>query len=59
LHKQVAYYDKPAFRFVQEPNQTTVWVCPDKFWAVSEHIRQRVIIEEAQTLALERHILPK
>jgi hypothetical protein len=59
LHKSVAYYDQPAFKFLQEPNQTTVWVCPDKFKEVSEHIRQRVVIEEAQTLALERFILTR
>lgn len=58
LHKRVAYYDQPAFKFLQEPGQTTVWVCPIKFYQTTEHIRQRVVIEEAQTLALERHILP-
>lgn len=59
LHKSVAYYDQPAFKFLQEPDQPTVWVCPDKFKQVSEHIRQRVVIEEAQTLALERFILTR
>lgn len=59
LHKRVAYYDQPAFKFLQEPDQTTVYVSPEKFWQVTEHIRQRVIIEEAQTLALERLLLPK
>jgi hypothetical protein len=59
LHKRVAFYDQPAFKFLQEPDQTTVYVSPEKFWQVSEHIRQRVIIEEAQTLALERELLPK
>jgi hypothetical protein len=58
LHKSVAYYDQPAFKFLQEPDQTTVWVCPDKFWNTTDHIRERVIIEEAQALALERFILP-
>lgn len=59
LHKLVAFYDQPAFKFLQEPDQTTVWVCPEKFKATTEHIRQRVIIEEAQTLALEREIIPQ
>lgn len=58
LHKSVAFYDQPAFKFLQTPEQTTVWVCPDKFWEVDEHIRQRVVIEEAETLALERFLLP-
>lgn len=58
LHNLVAYYDQPAFKFLQEPDQTTVWVCPDKFKNATEHIRQRVVIEEAQALALERDILP-
>ncbi len=58
LHKSCAFYDQPAFKFIQEPDQTTVWVCPDKFKATTEHIRQRVVIEEAETLALERFILP-
>jgi len=58
LHKSVAYYDQPAFKFLQEPNQTTVWVDPIKFNSVTEHIRQRVVIEEAETLALERFIIP-
>lgn len=58
LHELVAYYDHPAFKFLQEPDQTTVWVCPEKFKNTTEHIRQRVVIEEAQTLALERFILP-
>jgi len=57
LHEAVKYYDVPAFKFLQEPAQTTVWVDPEKFNSVSEHIRQRVVIEEAQTLALERFIL--
>lgn len=48
---------QPAFKFLQEPNQTTVWVCPNKFKEVDEYIRRRVVIEEAQTLALERDIL--
>lgn len=59
LHQLVAYYEHPAFKFLQEPDQTTVYVCPEKFKNVTEHIRQRVVIEEAQTLALERFILPK
>jgi len=59
LHQAVAYYDQPAFKFLQEPDQTTVWVDPVKFHQVDEHIRQRIVIEEAQTLALERFILPK
>lgn len=58
LHKSVAYYEVPAFKYLQEPEQTTVWVCPEKFKQVTEHIRQRVVIEEAQALALERFILP-
>lgn len=57
LHQAVAYYDQPAFKFLQEPDQTTVWVDPVKFYQVDEHIRHRVVIEEAQTLALERFIL--
>lgn len=59
LHKSVAHpdYGHPAFKFLQEPNQTTVWVCPDKFKNTTEHIRQRVVIEEAQALALERDLL--
>lgn len=59
LHEAVKFYDVPAFKFLQEPDQTTVWVCPEKFKSTTEHIRQRVVIEEAQTLALERFILPK
>ena len=58
LHRAVAFYDQPAFKFLQDPRQTTVWVDPVKFYSVDEHIRQRVVIEEAQTLALERFILP-
>lgn len=54
LHKSVAFYDQPAFKFLQDPEQTTVWVCPNKFANTTEHIRQRVVIEEAQTLAIER-----
>lgn len=57
LHESVKFYDVPAFKFLQEPDQTTVWVCPEKFKSTTEHIRQRVVIEEAQTLALERFIL--
>lgn len=59
LHKLVAHpdYGHPAFKFLQEPDQTTVWVCPEKFKNTTEHIRQRVIIEEAQALALERDLL--
>lgn len=59
LHESCKYYDHPAFKFLQEPDQTTVWVCPEKFKETTEHIRQRVVIEEAETLALERFILPK
>lgn len=59
LHEAVKFYDKPAFKFLQEPDQTTVWVCPEKFRNATEHIRERVVIEEAETLALERFILPK
>lgn len=60
LHESCAdpLLGKPAFKFLQEPNQTSVWVCPEKFKTVTEHIRRRVVIEEAQTLALERDILP-
>ena len=58
LHESVAFYDFPAFKFLQEPDQTTVYVCPEKFKTVTEHVRQRVVIEEAETLALERWILP-
>jgi hypothetical protein len=61
LHQSVAHpdYGHPAFKFLQEPGQTTVWVCPEKFKNTTEHIRQRVVIEEAQTLAMERFLLPK
>lgn len=48
---------QPAFKFLQEPNQTTVWVCPEKFKNTTEYIRKRVVIEEARTLALERDII--
>lgn len=48
---------QPAFKFLQEPNQTTVWVCPEKFKNCDEYIRHRVVIEEARTLALERDVL--
>ena len=60
LHKAVIDPElgQPAFKFLQEPNQTTVFVCPKKFDEVSEYIRRRVVIEEAQALALERDILP-
>lgn len=58
LHEQVKHLDKPAFKYLQEPNQTTVWVCPSKFASCSEEIRRYVIIEEAQTLALERLLIP-
>lgn len=61
LHLAVSHpdYGQPAFKFLQEPDQTTVWVCPEKFKNTTEHIRQRVVIEEAQTLAMERFLLPK
>jgi hypothetical protein len=59
LHKSVAHpdYGHPAFKFLQEPDQTTVWVSPEKFKNTTEHIRRRVIIEEAQALSLERDLL--
>jgi hypothetical protein len=59
LHLHTAKYHQPAFKFLQDPNQTTVWVCPEKFKNADEDIRRRVIIEEAQTLALERFIIPE
>lgn len=58
LHKSVAKFHQPAFKFLQEPGQTTVWVDPEKFWNADEEIRQRVVIEEAQALALERDVIP-
>lgn len=58
LHEAVAHFDRPAFKFLQDPDQTTVWVCPNKFERTTELVRQRVVIEEAQTLALERFIIP-
>lgn len=58
LHERVKHFDKPAFKYLQEPDQTTVWVCPEKFKAASEDLRRYVVIEEAQTLALERLLIP-
>lgn len=58
LHESVKLFHQPAFKFIQHPGQTTVWVDPELFWAQSEQIRRQVVIEEAQALALERMILP-
>lgn len=58
LHERVKYFDKPAFKYLQEEGQTTVYVDEKKFYEADELIRQRVIIEEAQTLALERFLIP-
>lgn len=57
LHKLVAENGIPAFKYLQDEGQTTVWVCPEKWKNVTEHIRQRVVIEEAQVLAIERILL--
>lgn len=54
LHETFKKYDQPAFRYVQEPGQTTVWVDPFKFTKVGVEKRNAVIIEEAQVLAIER-----
>jgi hypothetical protein len=49
--------DKPAFKYLQEPTQTTVYVDPIKFDQSTDYLKHRVIIEEAQVLALERRLL--
>lgn len=49
--------DKSAFKYLQEPAQTTVYVDPIKFDQSIDYLKQRVIIEEAQVLALERRLL--
>lgn len=56
LHELVKKYNKPAFKFLQEEGQTTVWVCPEKWKTVSEDIRRQNIIEEARVLAIERDL---
>lgn len=58
LHLTVAKFPQPAFKYLQDPDQTTVWVCPDKFSNADENLKRQVIIEEAQVLALERDIIP-
>jgi hypothetical protein len=55
LHELSKGFDMPAFRYLQDPAQTTVYVDRDKFFEATEELRQRVVIEEAQTLALERY----
>jgi hypothetical protein len=58
LHLTVAKFPQPAFKYLQNPDQTTVWVCPDKFRNADDDLKRQVIIEEAQVLALERDIIP-
>lgn len=57
LHELVKKYDKPAFKYLQEDGQTTVYVCPEKFKNLTFDMQKQVIIEEAQVLAIEREFL--
>lgn len=59
LHEKVKKFEQPAFKYLQEPGQTTVYVDEKKFYETTEEIRRAVVIEEAQVLALERFLLPK
>lgn len=54
LHKAFAKFGEPAFYMLQEPDQTTVYVCPTKFENLEEKYKRAVIIEEAQVLSIER-----
>lgn len=56
LHETVKIFDQPAFRFLQEPGQTTAWVCPDKFSKLPKEKQMAVIIEESRVLAIEREL---
>lgn len=58
VHWKVKKFDKPAYMYLQEEGQTTVYVDEKKFWEVDEEVRRAVIIEEAQALAIERIIEP-
>ncbi len=57
LHELVKKYDKPAFKYLQDEGQTTVYVCPEKFKNLTFDMQKQVIIEEAQVLAIEREFL--
>jgi hypothetical protein len=58
LHWKMMKFDKPAYMYLQEEGQTTVYVDEKKFWEVDEDIRRAVVIGEAQALAIERYIEP-
>ncbi len=58
LHQLVSFFPEPAFKQLQEPNQETVYVCPQKWAALDDFTKKRIIIEEAQVLALERDLIP-
>lgn len=59
LHETVKIFDKPAFRFLQDEGQTTVYVCPKKFNDLPFEKQVAVIIEEARVLAIERELTTK
>ena len=58
LHQLVSFFPEPAFKQLQEPNQETVYVCPKKWAALDDFTKKRIIIEEAEVLALERDLIP-
>lgn len=58
LHQLVSFFPEPAFKQLQEPNQDTVYVCPQKWAALDDFTKKRIIIEEAEVLALERDLIP-
>ncbi len=58
LHEKVKFFEKPAFKYLQEEGQTTVYVDETKFYNATEDLRRAVIIEEARVLAIERFLGP-
>ena len=57
IHKAVMFFNKPAYEFYKEDNEE-VLCSKEKFFAVYENVRLHGGLEEAYTLALERHQIP-
>lgn len=57
IHKAVALYDKPAYKYYQEEN-SEVFCSKELFFQQSKEIRLAGVIEETYVLALERSQIP-
>jgi hypothetical protein len=57
IHESVAHFSRPAFTMIKD-DPTDVFCSKEKFNSLPETLKLFTVLEEAYTLALERHQIP-